>query len=352
MAAASAAIVAVLLFCEAAIGRSYAPPPGRAFHGVSGTTGRAHDFRQFQHQVGAHPAVLQDFFPWGTPLHRAVALWRHTSTRGMLSLSTRGADGSEVIRPGQIAKGLGDRYILAINRSVAAAGQVLYIRLFPEMNGYWNPYSAYGASGAARRRGHSTKSFRRAWRRFAIIVRGGSVAGMNRRLRALGMPRLLRAPADGAAVYRHHGIGKAVARPKVAMIWNPQTIPDPDVPGNQPDRYWPGRRYVDWVGADIYCKYATPGVRAALSQFYSSHPGLPFEIGEYSPWDGDPGGRFTRWLFRWSRERSRSRMLVYYRSTFANSVYDINHYGPARRALRRILDERRWIAYAPGTRPR
>ena len=39
--------------------RSYEPPNGRAFHGVSGTVGKEHDFQRFRHWVGAHPAVLQ-----------------------------------------------------------------------------------------------------------------------------------------------------------------------------------------------------------------------------------------------------------------------------------------------------
>ena len=29
-----------------------------------------------------------------------------------------------------------------------------------------------------------------------------------------------------------------------------------------------GRRYVDWVGADIYSEYATPGIWAAFKRFY------------------------------------------------------------------------------------
>jgi hypothetical protein len=330
---------------------AYPPPSGRSFHGASGTRGRYREFQQFRHRVGAHPAVLEDFFPWNTALTAgALQLWHRTSTRGMLSLSTRAGDGSEILRPGQIANGLGDHYIIRLNRSIAAAGQVVYIRLFPEMNGFWNPYCGFNADGTPRRPGHSAKSFRRAWRRFAIIVRGGSVGAINRRLVSMGMPRLLRAGANDAGVYRADGVGNRLARPKVAMVWNPQTIGDPDIAANRPDRYWPGRRYVDWVGADIYSKYATPGIRAALDRFYLAHRGIPFEIGEYSPWDGDPNGAFVRWLFRWARERPRVRMLVYYRSTYANSVYDVNHYPAARRALRKILDEPRWVSYPAGTR--
>jgi hypothetical protein len=136
------------------------------------------------------------------------------------------------------------------------------------------------------------------------------------------------------------------------MVWNPQTIGSPAVSGNAARRYWPGRHYVDWVGADIYSKFASPGIRSALSRFYASYRGFPFEIGEYSPWDADPGGEFTKWLHRWAAQRGRARMLVYYRSVYGGGPYDINHYSSARRALRRILNQRRWISYPPGTRHR
>jgi hypothetical protein len=332
--------------------RAYRPPPGRYFHGVSGTVGKERDFQRFRHRVRAHPAVIEDFFPWNTPLTTgALSLWHRTSTRGMLSLSTRSGAG-EVITPREIAAGRGDHYIVRLNQSIAASGQVVYIRLMPEMNGHWNPYCAYDADGSPRGHGHATKWFRRAWRRFAIIVRGGRVAGVNRRLERIGMPPLLRARADDAPIYRKRGVGRRLARPKVAMVWNPQTIASPPVDGNRPAAYWPGRRYVDWVGADIYSKFATPGVRAALTGFYRRYDGYPFEIGEYSPWDADPGGRFTKWLFRWSNRHSRARMLVYYRSVYGGSAYDINHYDDARRALRRILDQPRWISYPAGTRHR
>ena len=329
---------------------AYVPPRGKAFHGVSGTVGGPPDFKQFQHRVGAHPAVINDYLSWGTPLTTgALQQWRETSTRGMLSLSTRSSD-PEILRPGQIARGRGDDYIVRLNQSIAASNQVVYIRLLGEMNGYWNPYCAFNADGTPRGRGHSTKSYRKAWRRFTIIVRGGRVAKINRRLRHMGMPRLLLARRNNARIYRKAGVGRRLARPKVAMVWNPQTISNPPIAANSPSRYWPGRRYVDWVGADIFAKFASPGVRAALTGFYRAYRGIPFTIPEYSPWDYDPGGAFTRWLFRWSRIHSRTRMVVYYRSLYAGGIWDINHYDDARHALRHILDQPRWMKYPPGTR--
>jgi hypothetical protein len=330
--------------------RPYLPPRHRVFHGVSATVGGPPDFKQFQHRVRAHPAVIDNYLLWNTPLTTgALQQWHQTSTRGLLSLSTRSID-REILRPGQIARGHGDRYIVRLNQSIAASNQVVYIRLLGEMNGYWSPYCAFNGDGSSRGRGHSTKSFRKAWRRFTIIIRGGRVAKINRRLRRMGMPRLLLARHNNAKIYRKAGVGRRLARPKVAMVWNPQTISNPLIPANSPSRYWPGRRYVDWVGADIFAKFASPGVRAALTTFYRAYRGVPFTIPEYSPWDADPGGAFTRWLFRWSNVHSRTRMLVYYRSVYADSVYDINHYGDARHALRHILNQPRWMSYPPGTR--
>jgi hypothetical protein len=327
----------------------FRPPHGKAFHGVSDTFEGLPAVRHFQRQVRSHPAVLNDFFHWGTPLTTgALQRWRASGSRGFLSLSTAPGGQPEMIRPGQIARGIGDRYIVRLNQSIASSRQTVYIRLMGEMNGYWNPYCAFNSDGSPRGRGHSTKSYRKAWQRFAIIVRGGTVKGINRRLRKLGMPRLLRAASDLDPVYRHFGVGTRLAHPRVAMVWNPQTIPNPDIPANAAGRYWPGRRYVDWVGADIYAKFATPGVRAALTSFYHAYRGLPFVIPEYSPWDGDPGGAFVRWLFRWARTHGRVRMVIYYRSVHPGTIYDINHYPDARQALRHILSEPRWVQYPDG----
>jgi hypothetical protein len=328
---------------------AFRPPAGKAFHGVSDTFEGLPAVKHFQRQVGSHPAVLNEFFRWRTPLTTgALQRWRASGSRGFISLSTAPGGEPEMIRPGQIARGLGDRYILRLNQSIARSGQTVYIRLMGEMNGYWNPYCAFNADGTPRRPGHSTKSYRKAWQRFTIIIRGGMVRAINRRLLALGMPRLLRASSDDDPIYTEEGAGVRLAHPRVAMVWNPQTIPNPAIPANAPGRYWPGARYVDWVGADIYSKFASPGVRAALASFYRAYDGFPFVIPEYSPWDGDPGGAFVRWLFRWARTHSRVRMLIYYRSVHPGTIYDINYYPDARRALRRILNAPRWVEYPHG----
>ena len=58
-----ASIVALAAAPAIAPAATYAPANGHAYHGVS-DTGAVADFDRFSNQVGAHPAVLQDFFHW------------------------------------------------------------------------------------------------------------------------------------------------------------------------------------------------------------------------------------------------------------------------------------------------
>jgi len=63
----------------------------------------------------------------------------------------------------QRAAQIGDAWLIALNQAAAASGIVTYIRLMPEMDGHWNPYSAFNSDGSRRDGTHSTAAFRRAW---------------------------------------------------------------------------------------------------------------------------------------------------------------------------------------------
>jgi hypothetical protein len=320
-------------------GRTFAPPSGHILHGVSDTSHIA-DFEHFRHQVDAHPAVLEDFYHWDTPLTTgALQRWHRTHTRGVLSLSTAPGGGPELITPRQIARGLDDHYLLRLRQSIATSHQVVYIRLFPEMNGYWNPYSAFNKDGSPRDSDHSPKSFRRAWQRVALIVRGGKRSAINDALRKRGMPRILRAPSNHASVYDAQQVGRRLARPKVAFMWTPLAIGSPDVRGNRSSAYWPGKAFVDWVGTDLYAKYDSGSMRAAVTSLYRRH-NLPFAIGEYSPWNKDPKGHYTRHIFHWAESHRRVGMLIYYRSVTTRTHFAVGHWPAAERVIRNQLNKR------------
>jgi hypothetical protein len=135
-------------------------------------------------------------------------------------------------------------------------------------------------------------------------------------------------------------------------MWSPQTFGSPNIAGNRPGNYWPGRRFVDWVGADIYSAFASPGVWTAFKRFYRHWRHWPFVVGEYSPWNNDYGGHFTRQLFNWAEDHRRVRALIYYRSVSPDNQFDINHWPQARVVIRHHLNRHRFSPYAPGTRQR
>jgi hypothetical protein len=343
-----AAGVAVLSLAVtgSAAARSFTPHHHKIFHGVTDTTNNV-DFHRFARRVGAHPAVLEDFYHWDTPLTSgALRRWRQTRTRGVLSLSTAPGGQPELISPRQIARGRDDHYLVRLNQTIAASRQVVYIRLFPEMNGHWNPYCAFNANGTRKGRGHSTSDFRRAWQRIVLIIRGGKRATINQKLRHRNMPRILRASSNHDPVYGPEEVRPHLPRPKVAFMWTPQTIGSPNVPGNHPGDYWPGKRWVDWVGADIYSAFASPGVWSAFKHFYRHWDHWPFAVGEYSPWNNDYRGGFTRTLFHWTEHHGRAKMLIYYRSVNPDTSYDVDQWPRARRVLRHELNKHRFAPYA------
>jgi hypothetical protein len=351
------ALLACAVFAGAsasAYGDAYAPRDGRAYHGVS-DTGEIADFRTFTQQAGAHPAVLQDFFHWRVPLTTgALYRWGQTDTRGVLSLSTATGEGVEMITPRQIAKGKDDRYMTHMAADIAETGQTVYIRLMAEMNGHWNAYSAYNADGSPRRNGHSQRWYKLAWRRFTLILRGGSRDKINRKLMKMGLPRIIRAKSNDDPVYEGGPDGiplpipQRMPQPRVAMMWVPQSFGSPNIKGNQPDDYWPGGKYVDWVGIDIYSKYQ--GAFDDGQRFFNRYDKWPFVIGEYGPWDNDFGGSFTGSLFRWAEAHNRVKMMIYYRGVDPGNEYNLQHYPGAQKALRNHLAEPRWDPVAPGVR--
>lgn len=336
------ALVAAL-FCAtgiaAAKGRSkepskaYLPAKGKIFSGIS-DTGQTSDYRKFRNRTKAHPAVMQSFESWGYYPKEAISRWDDTNTRGMLSLSTSqcwGCDG--VISPKSIAEGKGDRYILALARGLAKRKKPTYIRLFPEMNGYWNDYSAFHGSGKPRDDAYSTTNFTKAWKRFVLISRGGPRKAVEHKLRKQGMPKI-RAKTK-----------RKLPQPKLAFAWVPQSAGSPNIAGNQPADYFPGYNYVDWVGVDIYSKFPN---FAGLNAVYKKFDRAPFLIGEWAPWGVD-NPAFVNTLFNWIEGHSRARMAVYYQGfgEGADNPYEITDYPQSLDVLRNVLNSKRYAPFTP-----
>lgn len=238
---------------------------------------------------------------WGASLDRQLAA---NGPVPMIGLNTR-REGRESLTPLEIARGKGDGYLVALNHAISRWGRLVYVRPLAEMNAHWNAYSAYDSDGTPRDGSHSTAAFRLAFARIYLLLHGGP--GTSGALAALGLPPS-RSPLDHnpAAVLR--------------VIWNPQGFGNPDIRGNDPEAYYPGDRFVDVVGNDLY-NMRGGAAWQANERLYRSHPGKPYAIPEWSNWGiDDPGFVLRMALF--VRTHARVEMIAYYNGR-GGSTWDI-----------------------------
>lgn len=305
-------------------------PPGRGvFTGLTGGS-----YPSFTGEVGKHPAVNGVFVTWGKSVSSALGEARFNHARLMLHISTaQGYGAAEQITPQGIAQGAGDAYLLSLDAQIAADGHPVYIRLLPEMNQANNAYCAFNPDGSSRGASHSTASFRQAWRRAVLVLRGGSVASIDARLARLGMPRV-------------RGLGTSAAalpRLPVAFLWVPQTAGSPDTAANSAAAYYPGGAYVDWVGTDFYSLYPN---FSGLQRFYGEYPGKPFVFGEWALWNGDDAG-WVDGLFAFMSSHPRVRMALYNQGERENGPFRLSRFANSRREIRRLIAAPRYLAFAP-----
>jgi hypothetical protein len=277
----------------------------------------------FTKQVGVRPTVFGFFTYWDHSPEYGFAAAERTGARLMLHIGTNDGYGTpEVISPRGIAKGRGDAWLLELSARLAEYGHPAYIRLMGEMNQANNAYSPLAPGGRSRGLSHSSTWFIRAWRRSTLILRGGRVRKVNRRLRSLHLRPVRGVPAS-------HSLPK----PQIDMMWVPQTRGSPDIPAMMPARFWPGGRYVDWVGTDFFSRYPRFDW---LNAFYRRFRGKPFVFGEWSVWGAD-NPAFVRTFFRWLRAHGRVKLVVYYQGTRPNAPFRIERYPRSRAELRRQL---------------
>ncbi len=321
------ALAALFLLCAgvgSAAASAFLPPPGKVFQGVAGQPIQA-----YEAATGKHPAVYEEFLAWGQYVPGIAADAMGARARLMIMISTQ-SGAQEQITPAGIASGQGDAWLISLQNSLAASGLVTYVRLMAEMDGYWNAFSAFNANGSWRGAAHSSGEYKQAWRRVTLIMRGGSLAHIDAVLHRLGLPPL----------HARHDLPQA----RVAMLWVPQVAPgDPDVAGNQPGNYWPGRAWVDWVGTDFYS--FAPNF-AGLNAFYNAYPGFPFVFGEYAVGEtsDDPG--FIDALFGWGAAHPRVRMMIYNMGVRTDGPFRLFRFPQSSRALRHAVAGSRFPAFA------
>jgi len=336
VAALAIALVAVAAPPAGAI--TLVPPKPNVFFGVS-DRGSTTEFNEFAELLGGKPpALLETFHPWGNSLNKAYERWRETGTRPVLHISTIDDQTlSELITPAQIALGGGDEYLLQLNDFFAKRGLPAYVRPLGEPNRCLNAWSAVNCDGAQKGGEHTTGWYKQAFRRIALIVRGGnSLEGIDATLAELGLPPLQRSKGPPPT---------SLPAAPVSMIWSPLPGGSPRVKGNFPGNYWPGARWVDWAGTDFYSQYP---VWKDLNRFYAGKQwkGKPLAIAEWAVY-GEDEPRFAKQLVSWIVKRPRVRMFVYY-SGFGPGYnpYDLKLYPRTTNTLRLKIRRATFLQYA------
>ena len=255
----------------------------------------------------------------------------------MLSISTSPCyECDEVISPRAIAKGRGDGYLIRLNQFLVEWKRPTYIRLLPEMNGYWNPYAAFNSDGSPRDAAHTGPSG------FGGPGEGRADHRSRRQARPAQPQAAPAGPAEAEARQRQGAEAPRAAQ--AAFIWVPQTHGSPRDPAEPARRLLAGaplRR----LGRRRHLRQV-PELRRACSASTGSARDFPFMIGEWSPWDYDNPG-FVDALHEWAESHRRAKMLVYFQGFGDNNPFMIQRYPASAAALRGQLDNRRYQRFAP-----
>jgi hypothetical protein len=331
---AACAAIALLAIVAASPARAglLEPRGDKVFFGVS-DTGDPAQFGEFSRAVKKHPAVIESFRTWGSDFPDSIQRWQIARARPLIHITTADSgDGHEIVSPQGIAEGAGDEYLVRLNRLFYEKDLRAYVRPLGEPNRCLNVYASYDCGGNLRDEAHRPRWYKLAFRRIYVIVHGGGKRGkIDHRLAEAGLPPLQSEVA---------GLPKA----PVAIVWSPLPSGSPTVPQNRPRHFYPGSRWVDWVGTDFYAAYPE---WKSLTGLYRRFSGKPFAITEWGVESGDDPA-FVRKLFTWVSQHSRCKMLVYYQDFGSTSNYRIENYSASLGVLKARLHSPVFPPFAPG----
>jgi hypothetical protein len=268
---------------------------------------------RFESLTGQRSVVKHEIFAFGqASFHQVFA------PEGPAPMIGFGATG---IAPLDIARGRGDSFLIALNAYANSVKGLVFVRPMGEMNGHWNPYCAFNRDGSSRGPRYSTAAFKKAFARIYLVAHGGPKAAINAQLRRLGLPPVAQDLP-------------ALPKSRLQVVWNPQGYGSPDLPGNSAQSYYPGDRYVDVVGNDLY-DIRGKAEWAAAEALYRAHPGKPYAFPEWGLWGIDDPA-FVERMAAFARGHSRLVLLAYFNAK-PGSIFDLASKPRSLAAYRRLI---------------
>lgn len=288
------------LFVAAVVATSTAGAAPRSPHIQLGVLGDPATFDPLTHQ---HSSTRLIIIGWDQDRGFPNYFSNLFATMGDEPMLGIGIPNGSSMTPLAIAHGAGDRFLLALNQAVATFDMPIYVRPLAEMNGHWNSYCAYNTNGTSRGPRYATSAFRKAFTRIYLILHGAP--NTNSTLAHLHLP-----PVNGTLM----------PAPMVKVIWNPQGFGSPNLPGNTAAAYYPGDRFVDIVGDDIY-DIGGKAEWPAADAMYRRWRRKVFAFPEWGLWNIDDPA-FIRAMWRFVLSHPRTKLISYF-SGQNGSIFDL-----------------------------
>jgi hypothetical protein len=287
--------------------------------------GVAGDPSRLKSQTGQVSTIQHVFIGWDqgrTYATRLPVLLRRLGPIPMLHIGTGGPLGkSEAITPLAITQGRGDAFLVAVNQAIAGYGRLVYLRLLSEMNHFGHFHSAYNANGSLRGAAYRPEVFRKMFARMHLLLHGGPAARINVALTKLGLPA--------------YGSADLPANPsrRLRIIWNPLGGGQPETRGNAFFRFYPGDRYLEIVGNDLYGAYGQyAGPQNEVLYAFAREHRKPFALPEWGV-KGTDYPAFVRYVCTFLRSHSGIELAAYYKSQ-PGGIFDLANKPASRRVYR------------------
>src|SRR5215211_7784950 len=342
----------------------FEPPDGELYAGVdadqnSTDTSIEANTRLWNEWVslmnGVPPAISHTFTSYDTYMKWDTDVAEARGATPLITWQTgKGTSPKTIANGGAASSGnRSDYVIMKTAYYLRTLNKPVFLRIDHEMNAHWFARGAYNSDGTPR--AHTTEDFKDMWRRMHIIFEGGKVSDINAKLAAEGMPPLDPAVGTSAAF---KGLSSttdpnAYLAPtnNVAFVFNPVDAPGiPNKAGNLWADYYPGDKYVDWIGQTSYdgTWSATLDVRFGwLEQFYQDFAvghDKPYMMGEWGlmQHEGDDPAYIQRML-EWQKAHPGVKALVYFNVQTSELEHRLEVYPNSAALMRadapRYLDE-------------